>query len=144
MKPSPIKSWNMSEMHVYMSLYMCQDDGLRPLCSLDVFHTACFWGSCEAATSKSTTSANFNKQSPPISKPLSQTNSMIKRHTLGEPRGNLPFSFSLFHSFCLSLSLSFVLYSLIFSPDLEWNNILQCHLLDSTSLSPQRYHVMII
>lgn len=120
MKLSPIKRWNMSEMHVYMSLYMCQDDGLRPLRSLDVFHTACFSGSCEAATSESTTSASFNKQSAPISKPLSQTNSMIKRHTWGEPRGNLPFSLSPWSALFVYFSLSFVFYLLIFSPGLEW------------------------
>lgn len=120
MKLSPIKRWNMSEMHVYMSLYMCQDDGLRPLCSLDVFHAACFWGSCEAATSKCTTSASFNKQSLPISKPLSQTNSMIKRHTWGEPRSNLPFSLSPCATLFVYFSLSFVFCLLIYSPGLEW------------------------
>lgn len=81
-KPVPVKMWNMSEIPVYMSLYMCQDGGLQPLCSRDVFHTAC---SCESAI--------FNKQSLPLSKPLSQTNSMIKRHTWGEPKGNLPCRF---------------------------------------------------
>lgn len=108
----------MSEMHVYMSLYICQDDGLRPLCSLDVFHAACFWGSCEVATSESTTSANFNKQSLSISKPLSQTNSMIKRHTWGEPRGTLPFCLALFLFIylCLLCFTSTSLYSLLF-----WN-----------------------
>ncbi len=120
MKLSPIKSWNMSEMHVYRSLYMCQDDGLRPLRSLDVFHAARFWGSCETATSESTTSANFNKQSLPISKPLSQTSSMIKRHTLGEPKGNLPFSFALCATLFVYFPLSSVFCLLIFSPDLEW------------------------
>ena len=79
-----------------------------------------FWGSCEAATSESTTCASFNKQSPPISKPLSQTNSMIKRHTPGEPRGNLPFSLSLRAALFVYFSLSFVFYLLIFFPGLGW------------------------
>lgn len=79
-----------------------------------------FWGSCEAATSESTTCASFNKQSPPISKPLSQTNSMIKRHTSGEPRGNLPFSLSLRAALFVYFYLSFVFYLLIFSPGLGW------------------------
>lgn len=116
MKLCPIKGWNTSEMHVYIRLYMCQNDGLRPLCSLDVFHAACFWGSCEAATSESTTSASFNKQSLPISKSLSQTNSMIKRHTWGEPRGNLPFSLSLCAALFLYSPLSSVFYRFIFVP----------------------------
>lgn len=78
-----------------------------------------FRGSCEAATSKSSTSASFNKQSLPISKPLSQTNSMIKRHTWGEPRGNLPFCLLLpCFSICLFLFVSHVLL-LIFSPGMQ-------------------------
>lgn len=52
-----------------------------PLPSLDVFHSTCFWGSWEAVTSESTSSAAFNKQSVSTSTHLNQTNSMIKRHT---------------------------------------------------------------
>lgn len=126
---SPIKRRNMSQMHVYMSFYTCQADGLRPLRSLDVFHVACFWGLCEAATSESTTSASFNKQSLPISSPLSQTNRMIKRHTWGEPRGNLPFSLPLCATLCLFLPVLCVLLAYIFS----WFWM---------EPSPQQYHVM--
>lgn len=108
-----IKRWNMSEMHVYMSLYMCQDDRLWPLCSLDVFHYAGFWGSCEAATSESTTSASFNKQSPFTSTILNQTNSVIKRHT--QEVIYLSASLSLCHTLCLFFSVFSVLLTFIFS-----------------------------
>lgn len=127
MKLTPIKRWNMGEVHVYMSLDMCQDDGLRPLCSLDVFYAARL---CLAATSERATSANFNKQSLPISKPLSQTNSMIKRHPWGEPRA--------FHSLCCCFTC---LYFLLVR---NGKNILQCHPHDSTSQNPQPYNVLII
>lgn len=54
---------------------------LWPLPSLHAFHSACFWGSREAVTSESTSSAVFNTQLVSTSAHLNQTNSMIKRHT---------------------------------------------------------------
>lgn len=102
----------MSGVHVYMSFYTCQDDGLLPRRSLDVFHAVCFWGSCEAAT--------FNKHSLPLSKPLSQTNSMIKRHTWGDPRGNLHPRLSFCATLFIHFSLSYVFYVLGFSFGSEW------------------------
>lgn len=81
-----------------------------------------FWGLCEAVTSQSTTSASFNKQSLSTSTPLNQTNSIIKRHTWGEPRGNLPFSLSL--SLCAGLLIFLCLLCftwLYIFPRSEWD-----------------------
>lgn len=114
----------MSGVHVYMSFYTCQDDGLLPLCSLDVFRAVCFWDSCEAAT--------FNKHSLPLSKPLSQTNSMIKRHTWGDPRGNLHSRLSFCATLFIHFSLSYVFYLLGFPFSLEWKE----YFVEDTSFVP--------
>lgn len=107
-----------------MSFYTCQDDGLLPLCSLDVFRAVCFWGSCEAAT--------FNKHSLPLSKPLSQTNSMIKRHTWGDPRGNLHSRLSFCATLFIHFSLSYVFYLLGFPFSSEWKE----YFVEDTSFVP--------